>query len=137
WRALLIDPDRAHAALCARWLAEHGMTARIAHTGHAALAAMSEFRPDVVLVDDILPDLRGFELTQMFRQQPEFAALPIVLFGAQLSETQRFDAIAAGADEVLRKPLKARHLSAVIRSRIERAQWMSGGARLRAMRDGQ
>lgn len=137
WRALLVDADREHAALCARWLAEHGMTARIARTGHDGLAAMSEFRPDVVLVDDILPDLRGFELTQMLRQQPEFAALPVVLYGAQLSEAQRFDGIAAGADEVLRKPLKARHLSAVIKSRIERAQWMSGGARLRAMRDPQ
>ena len=137
WRALLVDADREHAALCARWLAEHGMTARIARSGHDALSAMGEFRPDVVLVDDILPDLRGFELTQMLRQQPEFAALPVVLYGAQLSETQRFDGIAAGADEVLRKPLKARHLSAVIKSRIERAQWMSGGVRLRAMRDPQ
>jgi len=57
----------AHAAECAGWLSEQGIVARLAGTGEAALAALAEFRPDLVLIADGLPDARAFELAQMVR----------------------------------------------------------------------
>jgi PleD family two-component response regulator/EAL domain-containing protein (putative c-di-GMP-specific phosphodiesterase class I) len=127
-RVLLADADRSEAAECAGWLTELGMVARIAASGDAMLAALPEFRPDLVLIVEGLPDARSFELAQMLRQQPEWAMLPLVLVANELSEAQRFDAIAAGADDVLQKPLKARHLSAVVRSRILQARSRAGEA---------
>jgi DNA-binding response OmpR family regulator/EAL domain-containing protein (putative c-di-GMP-specific phosphodiesterase class I) len=126
YRVLIVDADREHGALCGRWLVEQGMTARLAFDAPGALAALGEFRPDIVLIDDELPDARGHEVAQMVRQQPEFAALPVVLYGEHTDDARRFDAIAAGADEVLAAPLKPRHLVAVIRARVRRAQWLHG-----------
>jgi PleD family two-component response regulator/EAL domain-containing protein (putative c-di-GMP-specific phosphodiesterase class I) len=126
YRVLIVDADREHGALCGRWLVEQGMTARLAFDAPGALSALGEFRPDIVLIDDELPDARGHEVAQLVRQQPEFAAVPVVLYGEHADDARRFDAIAAGADEMLAAPLKPRHLTAVIRSRVQRAQWLHG-----------
>lgn len=124
WRVLLVDPDRNHAVDAARALAERGMTARIVSTGQNTLGALGEFRPDVVVIDCALPDVRGIELTQMIRQQPEYAAVPIILAAEASDVNQRFDAIAAGGDEFLVKPLKTRHLLSAVTSRVRRAHWL-------------
>ncbi len=124
WRVLLANADRSHAIDAARSLAERGMTARIVGTGQAALAALAEFRPDAIVIDHDLPDVRGIELTQMIRQQPEHAAVPIVLAAAPGDVNLRFDAIAAGGDEFLVKPVKNRHLIAALTSRLRRAHWL-------------
>ena len=126
YRVLIVDADREHGALCGRWLVEQGMTARLAFDAPGALAALVEFRPDIVLIDDELPDARGHEVAQLIRQQPEFTGMPVVLYGEHADDARRFDAIAAGADEVLLAPLKPRHLTSVIRSRVQRAQWLHG-----------
>ncbi|MEO8670991.1 MAG: EAL domain-containing protein [Tahibacter sp.] len=124
WRVLLVDPDRNHAIEAARALVERGMTARIVANGQGTLAALAEFRPDVVVVDCALPDVRGIELTQMIRQLPEYAAVPIILAADAADVNQRFDAIAAGGDEFLVKPLKTRHLLSAVTSRVRRSHWL-------------
>ncbi|UXI67466.1 EAL domain-containing protein [Tahibacter amnicola] len=124
WRVLLVDPDRTHAVEAARALAERGMTARLVPNGQATLAALGEFRPDVVVIDLALPDVRGIDLTQMIRHQPEYAAVPIILAADAADVNLRFDAIAAGGDEFLIKPLKTRHLLSAVTSRVRRAHWL-------------
>lgn len=124
WRVLIVDQNRSQAADAARCLVERGMTARIAANGQAALAALTEFRPDAIVLDCDLPDVRGIELTQLIRQQPEFAAVPIILAADAAGMGQRFDAIAAGGDEFLQKPVKARHLISAVQARAQRAHWL-------------
>lgn len=124
WRVLLVAPDRHNAIDAARALAERGMTARIVGNGQGTLAALAEFRPDVVVLDCSLPDVGGIELTQMIRQQSEYAAMPIILAADASAVNLRFDAIAAGGDEFLVKPLKTRHLLSAITSRVRRAHWL-------------
>ena len=124
WRVLLVAPDRHNAVDAARALAERGMTARIVGNGQGTLGALAEFRPDVVVLDCNLPDVGGIELTQMIRQQPEYAAMPIILAADATSVNLRFDAIAAGGDEFLVKPLKTRHLLSAVTSRVRRAHWL-------------
>ncbi|HEX3896646.1 MAG TPA: EAL domain-containing protein [Rudaea sp.] len=124
WRVLLVDQNRAAAADAARCLVERGMTARLANNGQSALTALAEFRPDVIVIDCDLPDVRGIELTQLIRQQPEHAAVPIILAADAAGFGQRFDAIAAGGDEFLLKPVKARHLISAVHARAQRAHWL-------------
>ena len=122
WRVLLAESDTVSASERARWLAERGMTVRLAANGQSALAALPDFRPDVLVVDQELPDVHGLELVQLVRDQAEHAALPIVLMSNSSDIGQRFDAIAAGSDEVLLKPVKARHLTYALLSRLNRAR---------------
>ena len=124
WRVLLVDQNRSAAADAARCLVERGMTARLANNGQSALTALAEFRPDVIVIDCDLPDVRGIELTQLIRQQPEHAAVPIILAADAAGFGQRFDAIAAGGDEFLLKPVKARHLISAVHARAQRAHWL-------------
>ncbi|HMM66289.1 MAG TPA: EAL domain-containing protein [Dokdonella sp.] len=124
WRVLLAEVDPVSASERARWLAERGMTVRLASNGQAALAALPDFRPDVLVVDQELSDVHGLELIQLVRDQPDQAALPIILMSSNGDIGQRFDAIAAGSDEVLLKPVKARHLAHALLSRLNRARRM-------------
>lgn len=124
WRVLLVDPNRSQATEAARCLVERGMVVRLASNGQAALAALAEFRPDVIVIDCDLPDVRGIELIQLIRQQPEYAAVPIILAADAQGFGQRFDAIAAGGDEFLLKPVKARHLVSAVRARARRSHWL-------------
>ncbi len=135
YRVLIVEDDRELAIQCGQWVAAEGMTARIAAHGAAAIAALASFQPDLVLIDATLPDARGIDLVQVMRQQAEHATMPIVLAAAAGDASERFDAIAAGADEVLVKPLKARHVVGVIRSRVQRAQWLRAQAEAGAARD--
>jgi DNA-binding response OmpR family regulator/EAL domain-containing protein (putative c-di-GMP-specific phosphodiesterase class I) len=135
YRVLLVEQDRDLAIQCGQWIAAEGMTARVAAHGAAAISALADFQPDAVLIDAQLPDARGIDVVQMIRQQAEYATLPIVLAAEAGDATERFDAIAAGADEVLAKPLKPRHVVGVIRSRVQRAQWLRAQAEASAARD--
>jgi DNA-binding response OmpR family regulator/EAL domain-containing protein (putative c-di-GMP-specific phosphodiesterase class I) len=135
YRVLIVEDDRDLAILCGNWVAGEGMTARIAAYGSAAIAALTEFQPDLVLIDATLPDARGVDLVQVMRQQPEHAMLPIVLMSTAGDAGERFDAIAAGADEVLVKPLKSRHVIGIVRARVQRAQWLRAQAEAGAARD--
>ena len=96
----------------------------LANNGQSALTALADFRPDVIVIDCDLPDVRGIELTQLIRQQPEHAAVPIILAADAAGFGQRFDAIAAGGDEFLLKPVKARHLISAVHARAQRAHWL-------------
>ena len=122
WRILLAEADAVAASERARWLAERGMTVRLASNGQAALAALPDFRPDALIVDQELSDVHGLELIQLVRDQAEYMAMPILLMSANNDIGQRFDAIAAGSDEVLQKPVKARHLTHALQSRLNRAR---------------
>jgi len=135
YRVLVVEDDRDLAVQCGHWIAGEGMTARIAAWGSAAIAAITEFQPDLVLIDATLPDARGIDLVQVIRQQPEQASLPIVLLTTIGDAAERFDAIAAGADEVLVKPLKPRHVIGVIRSRVQRAHWLRSQTEASQARD--
>lgn len=135
YRVLIVEDDRELAVQCGQWIAAEGMTARVAAHGSAAIAALNDFQPDAVLIDATLPDARGIDLVQVMRQQAEHATLPIVMAAEAGDAAERFDAIAAGADEVLVKPLKARHVVGVIRSRVQRAQWLRAQAEAGAARD--
>ena len=135
YRVLIVEDDRELAVQFGQWIAAEGMTARIAPHGAAAVAALADFQPDAVLIDATLPDARGIDLVQVMRQQAEQATLPIVMAAEAGDASERFDAIAAGADEVLVKPLKARHVVGVIRSRVQRAQWLRAQAEAGAARD--
>jgi len=135
YRVLIVEDDRDLAIQAGHWVAAEGMTARIAAYGSAAIAAIGEFQPDLVLIDASLPDARGVDLVQVIKQQHEHAMLPIVLMSTAGDAGERFDAIAAGADEVLVKPLKARHVIGVIRSRVQRAQWLRAQTEASSARD--
>lgn len=131
-RILLIDADRNRGIEQARWLQAQGCTVRIVISTDELASAYAEFRPNLVIVDADLPQGHGLAAVQAVREWPGSLHLPIVVAGQSRDLRQREAAIAAGADEYLIKPVKARHLASVVTSRLDRARRWAASARSEA-----
>ncbi|MBE9206248.1 PAS domain S-box protein [Nostoc sp. LEGE 06077] len=90
--------------------------------GVAALAAIRQKQPDIVLTDIMMPRLDGFGLLQKLRADPQTKALPIILLSARAEEESCVNGLATGADDYLIKPFSARELLARIDANLKMAQ---------------
>ncbi|MGB3312098.1 MAG: PAS domain S-box protein [Nodosilinea sp.] len=90
--------------------------------GKAALVAIRQQRPDLVLSDVMMPELDGFELLRQLRAEAQTKTLPIILLSARAGEESRMEGLAAGADDYLTKPFSARELLARVEATLKLAQ---------------
>jgi signal transduction histidine kinase/DNA-binding response OmpR family regulator len=90
--------------------------------GEAALQAMRERRPDLLLTDVMMPRLDGFGLLAATRADAKLRDLPVILLSARAGEEARVEGLDAGADDYLVKPFAARELLARIRSNLDLAR---------------
>lgn len=90
--------------------------------GEAALTAVQEQVPDLVLSDVMMPKLDGFGLLTRLRKNERTRAVPIVLLSARAGEESRIEGLEAGADDYLVKPFSARELLARVRATLEMAR---------------
>lgn len=115
-RILLVDDNadmREHLArVLARWEVES------ASDGLAALGAIRKTRPDLVLVDIMMPRLDGIGLLSALRADPDLAEIPVILLSARMGEEARIEGLRVGADDYLVKPFSARELIARVQSHL-------------------
>lgn len=103
--------------------------------GRAALAAIKESPPDLVLTDVMMPGIDGFELLQALRADPETRTLPVILLSARAGEEAKIEGMQVGADDYLIKPFSARELLARVAAHLEMARLRrEAEARVRAER---
>lgn len=96
--------------------------------GEEALRLVSEVRPDLVLLDLMLPGLDGIEVCRRLRSNQETARIPIIMVTAKAEETDAVIGLGVGADDYVRKPFGLRELSARIRSVLRRLDEPSDSA---------
>jgi len=113
-RVLVVDDLVDAAATMGRLLELMACEVRTVHDGHAALAAASEFLPDVVLLDLGLPGLDGNEVARRLRSQPATARSLIIALSGYGHAAARDDALAAGCDYHLLKPAGIDQLLALV-----------------------
>ena len=121
YRVLIVEDDRGQAKFCESILRHRGMLTRVCEDPAGVPAALSEFKPDLVLLDLYLPGSNGIEVAQRIRESGN-AFLPIVFLSGELDPDFRFDAIRMGADDFITKPVKPKHLVTAVESRIHRAR---------------
>jgi PAS domain S-box-containing protein len=90
--------------------------------GKAALVAVKEQRPDLVLADVMMPGMDGFALLHALRSDQETRNIPVILLSARAGEEAQIEGMAAGADDYLVKPFSARELLARVEARLEIAR---------------
>jgi CheY-like chemotaxis protein/EAL domain-containing protein (putative c-di-GMP-specific phosphodiesterase class I) len=122
YRVLLVDDDTGTRLYLRRVLEQAGMAVQECSDPHDVLKQIRAFKPDLLLVDLYMPGIDGMSLTMSLRQQPELTVLPIVFLSGEHSDEARFQAIQAGGDDFLTKPVRPRILIAAVRSRIKRAR---------------
>ena len=102
--ALIIEDDLDQAELVSRLIRLRDIDARSANTGEEGLALARSLKPDVILLDVMLPDLSGFEICRVIRSDPETMLTPIVMLTALGDANNRTNGFRVGANAYLAKP---------------------------------
>ncbi|WP_336242828.1 ATP-binding protein [Corallococcus exercitus] len=120
-RVLVVD-DNADLRMYITGLLAGVVTVETAEDGMAALQAIREHPPDLILSDVMMPRLGGFGLLRELRADPRLRAIPFILLSARAGEEASVEGLEAGADDYLVKPFSARELSARVRTQLEMAR---------------
>jgi adenylate cyclase len=115
-RVLIVDDTEMNTRLLADILGFSGYETRVAQSGQAALDAIQADRPDLVLLDVVMPGLDGFETCRRIRADAANAMMPIVMVTSLDSKPDRVRGLEAGADDFLSKPIDKHELLARVRS---------------------
>ena len=116
-RVLVVDDDPALAEMLGIVLTANGLTPSFVADGDAALRAFHEFRPDLVLLDLMLPGTPGLEVCRAIRAQ---SGVPIVMLTARGDTFDVVTGLESGADDYVIKPFKPGELVARVRARLRR-----------------
>jgi CheY-like chemotaxis protein len=117
---LIIDDEAPMRYLLERQLCRAGYGVRVAGDGETGLALAAE-RPDLIILDILMPGLDGFAVFERLQRSPELAGIPVVFLSASITAETRHRAFALGAADVLAKPLRADELTHSVASVFSRA----------------
>jgi putative two-component system response regulator len=117
-KILVVDDVPANVALLSTLLAHDGHDVVTASNGEEALQMIEDAQPDVVLMDVMMPKLSGFEVCRRLKANPATRLTPVVLITALTDRRDRIQAIDAGADDFISKPVDPHEVSARTRSLV-------------------
>ena len=133
-RILVVDDEPDITALVAYHLAKAGYRVSTAANGSDALRAAREERPDIVVLDLMLPGLSGYEVLQELRKREETRDVGVILLTARREEADRIRGLSLGADDYLTKPFSPHELALRVGALLRRlaAPAVSAGSTLTA-----
>lgn len=117
-RILVVDDDRNIVQLVRMYLEKDGYQVAAAYDGEEALDCFRSFKPDLVVLDLMLPGVDGLEVCKRIRWQSD---VPIIMLTARTTESDKLIGLDLGADDYLTKPFSPRELLARIRAVLRRA----------------
>jgi two-component system KDP operon response regulator KdpE len=120
---LAVDDEPGILRLIKLELSSEGFRVITAETAAGAMELAHEYRPDIALLDIVLPDVSGLELMRELRQRSD---LPIILLTAKGSDADKVRGLEMGADDYLAKPFSPEELSARVRAVLRRSVGSSG-----------
>jgi len=128
---LLVD-DNADMREYVRTLLAARFTVLTADNGRAALEAIRNRTPDLVLTDVMMPEMDGFTLLETLRRDPATSLIPIIMLSARAGEEARIEGVEGGADDYLTKPFAARELIARVDAQLKMARMRRDAAEQKA-----
>ncbi|MEO8029749.1 MAG: response regulator [Gemmatimonadota bacterium] len=133
-RILVVDDEPDITALVAYHLAKAGFRVSTAATGAEALKSAHEERPDVVVLDVMLPGTSGYDVLAELRKRPETRDVGVILLTARREEADRIRGLSLGADDYLTKPFSPQELALRVNALLRRlgAPAVASGAMLTA-----
>jgi len=119
-RVLIVEDNRADAFFAQSVLTKVGMQVEVERDPMQVLESLKSQRPDLILMDLHMPFANGVEVTMLIREHPLFARVPIVFLSGESDPDSHLEAINAGGDDFLFKPIRPRHLIAAVQDRVRR-----------------
>jgi CheY-like chemotaxis protein len=102
---LVVDDDELSRTLVARVLESHGLAVETVTSGVEALVALDRRRPDVIVLDIMMPGMSGAEVLDRVKSSPRFSAIPIIMLTARAGDEDLIASYRSGADYFVSKPL--------------------------------
>src|SRR5262245_34475150 len=121
-RILVAEDERDVAELIRYTLAREGFEVVVAANGADALRQAKDSRPDLVLLDLMLPQVNGWELCRRLKQDPATRTLPVIMVTARAEEGDKVLGFEVGADDYVTKPFSTRELVARVRAVVRRTR---------------
>jgi diguanylate cyclase (GGDEF)-like protein len=121
-RVLMVEDDHRQAAFIGRILAAEGYDVRWCDDPLQFATVLEDFRPDLVLMDVLLPGTTGYDLVRALRGNERHANLPVLFLTTEAQIAARIEVVRAGGDEHLTKPVAAQLLVSAVGARIERGR---------------
>jgi two-component system alkaline phosphatase synthesis response regulator PhoP len=129
-RILVVDDDPEIVRLLRAYLEQGGYQVLTAYTGVEAMRILRGERPDLVLLDLMLPERDGWDVTRIVRNDPGLAHTPIIMLTARVEDEDKIVGLELGADDYVPKPFNPREVLARVRAVLRRAQGEAVPARV-------
>ncbi|MCA9918885.1 MAG: response regulator [Anaerolineales bacterium] len=126
-KILIIDDEFPMRYLIEHQLKREGFTVALAKDGQDGLTAVSQHKPDLVVLDVMMPGMNGFEVCQTIKNTPETSEIPVIFLTASEAKEYKTKAFAVGADDYLTKPFLADELLAHISAVLKRTERVKTG----------
>jgi DNA-binding response OmpR family regulator len=134
---LAIDDDSSIRESVSRTLEREGYNVLAAESAEPALALVREYRPDIIILDTMLPDMSGYEFCSHLRRLPFVDQTPVLFLSDYQGAQQVAMALDCGGDDYLRKPFVARELNARVRALLRRSSRKRSDNTTRLRMDGE
>ena len=115
-RVLLVDDEPSIVKMVGKRLEIEGFDVLVAMDGQEALTKAQGERPDLIILDLMLPKLNGYEVCTMLKQDTRYQQIPIVMFTAKAQDKDEKLGMECGANAFVRKPFRAQELMEKIRT---------------------
>jgi two-component system alkaline phosphatase synthesis response regulator PhoP len=117
-RILVVDDDKEVVRLMRAYLEQAGYEVSVAYDGETAVHNLRREKPDLLLLDLMLPDRDGWDITRLVRSDPDLAHIPIIMLTARVEDTDKIVGLEIGADDYVTKPYNPREVVARVRARL-------------------
>src|SRR3989442_1642271 len=128
-RVLLLEDEKDVAELIRYNLAKEGYGVLLTTNGADALRLAREARPDVILLDILVPQLNGWEVCRRLKEDPDLAGIPVMMVTGRVEEGDKVLGFELGADDYVTKPFSPRELIARIRAVARRGRQSASAER--------
>ncbi len=115
-KILVVDDSKTELYHLTEVLGKRGYTVRTAENGEEAMRRLAEEKPDLILMDVVMPGQNGFQLTRTITRDPRFADVPVIMCTSKNQETDKVWGMRQGARDYIVKPVNGEELVAKIRA---------------------
>ena len=126
-RVLIVEDDKDIADLIAHYLRKAGHAVETLGSGALVMPRVSSARPDLIVLDLMLPGMDGMQVCTALRHEPATAAIPIIMLTARGDEGDRIAGLELGADDYVTKPFSPKELVARVGALLRRVQRSAPG----------
>ena len=127
-RILVVDDDKEIVRLLRGYLEKSGFEVLVAYDGGTAVHTLRRERPDLLLLDLMLPDMDGWDITRTVRNDTTLMSIPIIMITARVEDTDKIIGLELGADDYVTKPFHPPEVVARVRAQLRAQQRNTQGS---------